>query len=50
MTQYDTSNVKLSKSELNQLKSGKKNCTKRTFLQMLLVILTMRTIFSISYY
>ena len=47
MTQYDTSNVKLSKSELNQLK---KNGTKRTFLQMLLMILTMRTIFSKSYY
>ena len=48
MTQYNTLNVKLSNSQLNELKSGIKNNTKVKFHQMLLVILMMKIIFIIS--
>ena len=60
MTQYNTSNVKLSNSQLNKLKSGVKNGTEVTLNlslnlktlnhQMLQVILMLRLIFRINYY
>ena len=52
MTQYNTSNVKLSNSQRNKLKSGIKNCTEVTLKisPMLFVILMMRVIFRISSY
>ena len=60
MTQYNTSNVKLSNSQLNKLKSGIKNGTEVTLNlslnlktlnhQMLQVILMLRLIFRINYY
>ena len=43
ITQYDTLNVKLFNSQLNNLKSGTKNCTKE--LQIF-----MRLIFHTNYY
>ena len=60
MTQYNTSNVKLSNPQLNKLKSGVKNGTEVTLNlslnlktlnhQMLQVILMLRLIFRINYY
>ena len=49
MTQYNTSNVKLSNSQLNRLKCGIKNGTDN-FHQMLLVILMLKIIFVINCY
>ena len=50
MTQYNTLNVKLSKSQLNKLKSGIKNGTEGKFLHMLLVNPMMKIFFRISCY
>ena len=46
MTQYSTSNVKLSNLKLNKLKSGIKTGTEKTY-QMLWVILMRKIIFLI---
>ena len=52
MTHYKTLNIKLSNQQLNKFKSRIKDGTVATlnFYQMLLVILTMRITFPISYY
>ena len=52
MTQYNTLNIKLSKWQLNKLKSRIKNGTEVTLKlsSMLLVILLIRIISTISYY
>ena len=51
MSQYNTLNVKLSNSQLNNLKSGTKNSAERYKLhRMLLVILMMKIILRINHY
>ena len=52
MSQYNTLNVKLSNSQLNKLKSGKKNGSEVTLKisSNVLMILLMKIIFRISYY
>ena len=49
MTQYNTLHIKLSNSQLNNLKSGIKNGTEVTF-KMFLGILIMIIILHVNYY